>query len=297
MGERHSGQTSSGRRHADGRTGVFDQAALEQHLAAAVRRSAGSDAAEAERRILAAFRAARDSGAHRARTRRRDDWRPRRRRLGGHSVKALLGVVLGGLTLSGVAVAGIGTPGSGQDAPADRDRTTTTPSSPRSSAPPTGRPAPGATATDETSDTSRPARARDTEAHCRAYEKVRDRGKALQAPAWQRLVTAAGGEEKVDAYCAEMTGERNAGNAETPEKDENANKADNADNTENAGNAQRGESAGSQEIPEIPENTEIPENAEIPKKAEIPEIPDKVPTGPARDANGSGSLPTAGQGG
>ncbi|WP_344010991.1 hypothetical protein, partial [Streptomyces thermospinosisporus] len=246
-----------------------------------------SYAAEAERRALAAFRAARDSGAHRARTRRRDDWRPRRRRLGGHSVKALLGVVLGGLTLSGVAVAGIGTPGSGQDAPADPDRTTT-PSSPRSSAPPTGRPAPGATATDETSDPSRPAPARDTEAHCRAYEKVRDRGKALQAPAWQRLVTAAGGEEKVDAYCAELTGERNAGNAETSEEDENAN---NANNANNAGNAQSGESAGSQEIPEIPEN------AGIPKKAEIPEIPDKVPTGPAREANGAGSLPTAGQGG
>ncbi|MGW5868020.1 hypothetical protein ACWFRJ_38410 [Streptomyces sp. NPDC055239] len=33
--------------------------------------------AEAERRAVAAFRSARDEGTHRARTRPRDDWRPR----------------------------------------------------------------------------------------------------------------------------------------------------------------------------------------------------------------------------
>ncbi|MFJ4472224.1 hypothetical protein ACIP2X_32715 [Streptomyces sp. NPDC089424] len=45
-------------------------------LLGAVLRDAGVDA-EAEGRAMAAFRAAREAGAHRARTRRRDDWRAR----------------------------------------------------------------------------------------------------------------------------------------------------------------------------------------------------------------------------
>ncbi|MCZ0987347.1 hypothetical protein O1M54_19755 [Streptomyces diastatochromogenes] len=49
-----------------------------------------------------------------------------------------------------------------------------------------------------------PATAKDTLAHCRAYEQIKDRGKALEATAWQRLVTAAGGEENVAAYCSEQ---------------------------------------------------------------------------------------------
>ncbi|MGW2856972.1 hypothetical protein ACWDAZ_35330, partial [Streptomyces sp. NPDC001215] len=49
-----------------------------------------------------------------------------------------------------------------------------------------------------------PATAKDTEAHCRAYEHVKNRGKALDATAWQRLVAAAGGTDKVAAYCAEQ---------------------------------------------------------------------------------------------
>ncbi|QEU92275.1 hypothetical protein [Streptomyces kanamyceticus] len=54
---------------------------LDSLLGSAVR--ADADAAldtDAQRQALAAFRAARDEGAHRARTRRRDDWRPRGRR-------------------------------------------------------------------------------------------------------------------------------------------------------------------------------------------------------------------------
>ncbi|MFJ2767488.1 hypothetical protein [Streptomyces sp. NPDC087300] len=47
---------------------------LDALLSSAVR----SDAVDtdAQRQAVAAFRAARDEGAHRARTRRRDDWRP-----------------------------------------------------------------------------------------------------------------------------------------------------------------------------------------------------------------------------
>jgi hypothetical protein len=48
--------------------------------------------------------------------------------------------------------------------------------------------------------------AADTEAQCRAYEDVEGRGKAMDATAWQRLVTAAGGERNVAAYCAARKG-------------------------------------------------------------------------------------------
>ncbi|MFF7970778.1 hypothetical protein [Streptomyces sp. NPDC007905] len=45
---------------------------------------------------------------------------------------------------------------------------------------------------------------RDAEAHCRAYEQVKDHGKAPDATAWQRLVAVAGGKDKVAAYCSEQ---------------------------------------------------------------------------------------------
>ncbi|MFE0509868.1 hypothetical protein [Streptomyces sp. NPDC058964] len=48
------------------------------------------------------------------------------------------------------------------------------------------------------------ARGRHTEAHCRAYAQTKDRGKALDATAWQRLVAAAGGKDEVAAYCSEL---------------------------------------------------------------------------------------------
>jgi hypothetical protein len=50
----------------------------------------------------------------------------------------------------------------------------------------------------------RPGTAKDTEAHCRAYEQIKDRGKALEATAWQRLIAAAGGKDKVAAYCTDQ---------------------------------------------------------------------------------------------
>ncbi|MGW1541165.1 hypothetical protein ACWCPM_13160 [Streptomyces sp. NPDC002309] len=57
------------RRSGDGRRGGRFAAVLRAAL-----RDGRLDA-EAERQALDAFRAARDGGAHRARTRRRDDWR------------------------------------------------------------------------------------------------------------------------------------------------------------------------------------------------------------------------------
>ncbi|MFJ2948372.1 hypothetical protein ACIO8H_12125 [Streptomyces sp. NPDC087226] len=207
MGERQNDGGPAGRRRAhpegtpSGRRGPGAATAgpdLEALLAAALI-SEGVDAG-AEQRAVAAFLAAREAGAQGARTRRRDDWRTRGGRLGRRSLKATLSVLIAGLTLSGVAVAGIGAAGgpspdepardvSGTRAPSSG---TATPSAGGSTAPETGSPRPG-----------RPATAKDTEAHCRAYDRVQGRGKALDSTVWERLVEAAGGAADVGAYCAE----------------------------------------------------------------------------------------------
>ncbi|MFF1766038.1 hypothetical protein [Streptomyces sp. NPDC058249] len=201
-------------------------------LASAVRgRVNGTEAAaHAEAQAVAAFRAARDTGAHAARTRRRDDWRPREQRRLGHSLKATFAVLLASVTLGGVAVAAIGSSSDDDSDGRGRSGTRTSSSSPdrsaadatepedaASSAP--GSAGPGASAHAEPS--GRPSHAKDTEAHCRAYASVKGRGKALNSTAWQRLITAAGGEENVAAYCAEQLGE-----AVRPTKTKKANKAD-----------------------------------------------------------------------
>ncbi|MFE6988529.1 hypothetical protein ACFVFN_10105, partial [Streptomyces pharetrae] len=49
---------------------------------------------------------------------------------------------------------------------------------------------------------ARPLTAADIEAHCRAYERVEGRGRAMAAQAWERLIAAAGGPEEVSGYCA-----------------------------------------------------------------------------------------------
>jgi hypothetical protein len=176
---------------------VRDAAALETVLAAALR--GGDLDPEAEQRAVAAFRTARGAGAHRPRTRRRDDWRPAAERRAGRSVKMTFGVVFASLTLGGVAVAAIGSAGSSTDG-AGTGRGT----APSAVAP--DRPGSGTSSASSGGHgpTDRPATAKDTEAHCRAYEQVKDRGKALDATAWQRLVAAAGGEDKVAAYCSEQ---------------------------------------------------------------------------------------------
>ncbi|NNN31627.1 hypothetical protein HLK59_14885 [Streptomyces sp. S3(2020)] len=173
---------------------------LETLLAAAMREDvalredrAGDDG---ERQAVAAFRAARDAGAHRARTRRRDDWRPREQRRLSRSLRTTLSVFLASLTLGGVAFATIGTDGSSPEAGKnDTPR-------PQASAP-VRQPSAPATATESpAARPDRPVTAQDTEAHCRAYDKVRGRGNALDSTAWQRLVAAAGGEGNIAQYCA-----------------------------------------------------------------------------------------------
>lgn len=204
MGERHSGGGAPGRRHVHpGGTvpapGVeAENAALEALLAAALRQ--GAVDAEGEQRAVAAFRATRDARAQQARTRRRDDWRPREQRRTRRSVKATVAVFLTSLTLGGVAVAGIGSAGFSGDAGGDHGQPSHDATDRQAVRPdPTESHAPGTAASPD-----RPETAQDTVAHCRAYEAVKDRGKAMDATAWQRLVTAAGGEDNVEAYCAEQ---------------------------------------------------------------------------------------------
>ncbi|MFE5819788.1 hypothetical protein ACFQ6S_41050 [Streptomyces sp. NPDC056479] len=180
---------------ASGQVVALDDAELEALLSAAVLRGHGPDV-EGEQRAVAAFRAARDAGALRARTRRRDDWRPREQRRLALSVKTTLSLFLASLTLGGAAFAAIGSSGS-SDAPAD-DRGRPTPSAGAPDRPAAGPSTDGA----GSAKPGHPTTAQDTEAKCRAYDQVKDSGKSLDSTAWQRLIQAAGGEDKVAAYCA-----------------------------------------------------------------------------------------------
>ncbi|MEZ3177553.1 hypothetical protein KYY02_02140 [Streptomyces pimonensis] len=263
MGERQNDGGPAGRRrvHPEGApsghigphpvTGgrrIVDAADLEALLAAAlIRRDVD---AGAEQRAVAVFLAVRESGAHGARTRRRDDWRTRKSRLGRHSLKATLSVVVAGLALSGVAVAGIGATGSSTDGPTEDDRRTHAPS-PGTTGPSAGGAAgPGADAGADRSGL--PGAAREAEAHCRAYEEVRRRGKALDAAAWKRLTEAAGGAANVDAYCAERlegavgTGGRPTDTRVPEEKgDDPADRPGNVPSEVPSGNATRNVGGGS----------------------------------------------------
>ncbi|MEV6838939.1 hypothetical protein AB0N17_31250 [Streptomyces sp. NPDC051133] len=185
-------------------TGLAGLAALEAGFAAALRAD-GVDP-DAERRALAAFRTAREAGAHRVRTRSRDDWRPAAPRRGRRSPKVTLSMALACLTLGGVAVAAIGSVGSGTDGRRD----TPHPRHPSPSAPQRPAGGPGTTVGGPSEGASRtpaahpahPDTARDTAAHCRTFARAGERGGALDSAAWQRLVAAAGGPDGVASYCA-----------------------------------------------------------------------------------------------
>lgn len=209
MGERQSGGGEPGRRrahpddrawgHGSGPAVALDDAELEALLSAAVLRGHRVDT-EGEQRAVAAFRAARAAGAHRARTRRRDDWRPCERRRLALSVKTTLSLFVASLTLGGVAAAAIGSSGS-SEAPGE-DRARPTPAAGASDGPAAAHrsAAPGATS----AKPAHPTTAQDTEAECRAYDQVKERGNALDSTAWQRLIAAAGGADRVAVYCAEQ---------------------------------------------------------------------------------------------
>ncbi|MFD3314995.1 hypothetical protein [Streptomyces sp. NPDC058694] len=224
---------------------------LGELLAAAVR--GGAVDADAERRVLAAFRAARDEGAHRAavRNRRRDDWRPEPERRAGRPVRTTLVALVASLALGGVAVAAIGSGGGGaRDEGAERGGplpTSSAPTGPAVAAPS------GSASAQADRGARRPTSAQDTEAHCRAYDSVKKSGKALDSTAWQRLIQAAGGEENVEAYCAgQLAGKKekkkekgNAGKSK-PAKSPKASKAPGKGATKNAKSTQSAESSTSQ---------------------------------------------------
>lgn len=240
MGERQSDGGPAGRRraHPEGMSSAAHPegmpsarsgtgtvpVGLEELLAAALVRDVLD--AGAEQRAVAAFLTARESRAHGARTRRRDDWRARRRRLGGDSLKATLTALVAGLTLSGVAVAGIGAAGLSTDGPARDTGPAHTP--PRTTAPA----APGSTAPDAGSglpDRTRSGTAPDAEASC-----------ATPAPsARERPTEAAGGAAHVGADCAEERsgGTVRPGSTGTP-GEENTGRADGAGNGSSGGAGQ-----------------------------------------------------------
>jgi hypothetical protein len=190
-------------RQDHGPAGPEGAGGFESLLAAAVRSAEQRDGAQ--ERAVAAFREARDQGAHSARTRRRDDWRPRPRGLARWSLRTTVGTLVAGVTLGGVAVAGIGAVGDapGDDAeqrPASRRSASSSPGrpTPEQVGPPATVPAPSRT---PGPSAGHPDQAGDTLAKCHAYASVRGRGEALDSPAWQRFLADAGGEASVDAYC------------------------------------------------------------------------------------------------
>ena len=244
MGERQSDGGRAGRRRVHpGRSGrpvgvaagagraapvpvegpAGDTARLEALLVAALVRD-GVDAG-AERRAVAAFVAARESGAHGARTRRQDDWRVSRRRFGGRSLRVTLGALVAGCALSGVAwagiqVAGAGVPGGERSEEPRPSRTPSAGSAPAAPVVPDVSGDTGAAETPEASPSASVTAEKDgerrgsgraepgksVEAHCRAYERVAGRGRVLEAPVWERLVAAGGGAGRVEAYCDGLGG-------------------------------------------------------------------------------------------
>ncbi|MEU3900486.1 hypothetical protein [Streptomyces sp. NPDC045251] len=219
--DRAGTEADMGAQHGDGgtghRPGHHGTPQTEALLAAALRRDHVDD--EGERRAVAAFRTTLETEPGRAaRTRRRDDWRPRERRRAGRPLKTALSVLLASLTLGGVAYAAIGAGGSAADgARPDHPRPSATTEAGDAGGRgegaggvtgpevrPVPAPRPPSTAPDASARPGRPAAAPGSEAACRALQRLEGRGKALDAAVWERLVEEAGGEEKVAGHCAEV---------------------------------------------------------------------------------------------
>ncbi|MFD9089265.1 hypothetical protein ACFVZ0_21135 [Streptomyces prasinus] len=181
--------------------------------------------AGSEQRAVAAFREAREAGAHRTRTRRRDDWRPRGPGLGRFSVRLTLSVLVAGLGLGGVAVAGMGATGTATDGSRQGGTrspvpaVTSTPSGSPSEGSPDGpsegligepsaarSPAAGPGAGSLPAVPERALRSEDAAARCRASEKAGGRGEEPEQADRKRLSAAAGGAPggaaNVEAHCA-----------------------------------------------------------------------------------------------
>ncbi|MFG2869070.1 hypothetical protein [Streptomyces sp. NPDC048338] len=201
----------------------------------------------AEEGARAAFRTARDAGLHTSMpTRRRDDWSPAAApRCQGSALRAVVAGLLASLTLGGVALATGGLPAGFLDPPA-APRPADSATHDRASGPAgteTGRPGPSDLGTPFRPDRHPvPPPAENREALCHAVglgrEKKGQRGQGdgkahrtssgtdakadgrdetLESTAWRRLATAAGGEERVAAYChREPRSDRAAAAADPP---------------------------------------------------------------------------------
>lgn len=198
--------------------GTPDKPSVEDILAAVVREE--SLAHDPPEQVLAAFRATRDTGALSARTRRGDDWRPHRpHRLTKRAWRATAGAFLASLTLGGVAIATFGVPHvPGGPTPGPETRPSRTAPAPSTGSGTPRQPPTGATPVSPSPVPGLPPRSKATEAHCRSYERVTGRGHALDAAAWQRLVRAAGGEQRVPAYCAALLAQTSPPEKTTPNK-------------------------------------------------------------------------------
>ncbi|MFE0130564.1 hypothetical protein ACFWY6_03045 [Streptomyces sp. NPDC059037] len=145
--------------------------ALDALLGDAVR--AGDVDPDAQGRAVTAFRSARDAGAHRTRTRRRDDWRPRLRRRGLGALRAAAGAALASLLLGGVAIASIGT--LDQEAPAPPKKTSD-PTRPSPAAPSPRPSAPSKAPTPRAEPSDRPS------GKAKADDKGKKKGKRSERP-------------------------------------------------------------------------------------------------------------------
>ncbi|MCQ9132731.1 hypothetical protein [Streptomyces hilarionis] len=224
MGERLNDGAGLGRRRARPDDALAAPPGLEEMLARALRAPAGrphegdgssrtGEACEGEQRAVAAFRAARAAGdgGRPVRARRRDDWRPRARRRTARSLRVTLCALVAGLALGGAAFAaidsgtdraegaGVGVGDGSGGGGAGRAR----PSAGAAVAP-SGAPSavPSATRDADREGPAERGSAADEAALCHAWGTARGHGGELAPAARQRLVTAAGGEKNVEAYCA-----------------------------------------------------------------------------------------------
>lgn len=123
----------------------------------------------AEHRAVAAFRSARDEGGHRARTRRRDDWRPSARSRALVSLRAAVGAVLASLLLGGGALATMntsrtldgGTPPTADHRPPPQTTPSPPPPAERRTPPPLPRPKQTRTHPEAPNETKPKAKAKD----------------------------------------------------------------------------------------------------------------------------------------
>jgi hypothetical protein len=152
---------------------------------------------------------------------------PRRRRVGLAAVVLVGAVATGGAAAAAsghlpapvrdaahsiLAPLGDGTPPATPEAPGSPpDRAATGgPASAGATTGPEGSQSTGTTSRGPASTAAGPAADPDHEGHCRAYlaDQGAEQGKKLEAPALQALARAAGGEDKIAGYCAELLPDR-----------------------------------------------------------------------------------------